>query len=168
MPRPVYIICSESRSIDQTSSMMSLFNVLEGYHLMVMEDHVQSVKVSLKDLHRFSTAPVIMCTTVWMLNEVDDAGGEYEYELNTQAPGELKQVKASGTFKFEKKFHRFLSTILIDKPVKQSGIFLIENRIRPVDTGESEWLAQDYPLPITVTASPKPDDKKAISEQGLT
>ena len=60
-----------------------------------------------------------------------------------------EQVRHSGNFRFTRRHQRFHASINFSKPWTKSGNFVFSSRIRKV--GTSNWLRQDYYVPIDVT-----------------
>lgn len=143
MPRPLYIVCSESAAIDQDTNRASLFNVVEGLQVTVVPKPSGEGVAFVKTLDFRGIA-------VWMRNEDDDPEDEYEFELAARAPGDADEnVFGDGKFKFTKRLHRFNVLIGVHKPWTESGMFVFTSRIRRV--GTSEWLSQEFPILVDVT-----------------
>jgi hypothetical protein len=148
MPRPVYILCSESGSQDLTTGLLSHFQVIETLNISAVPFPAAGVVV----------VPALMfrATAVWMRNADDLPEQEYEYETAFYFPPEgAEQVVQQGKFIFEadKPLYRMI-VIGQGPPLSGPGLFRIENRIRKV--GQAEWLRQDYHIPIVAIPQPPP------------
>lgn len=142
MPRPLYIVCSESAAVDQDSNRVSLFNVVEGLEVTLQTIPSEQRLTFVKTLGFRGIA-------VWMRSEDDDPEDDYEFELAARAPGDTEEnVFADGKFKFTKRNHRFNVHIGVHKPWTESGMFVFISRIRKV--GTTEWLSQDFPIHVDV------------------
>ena len=151
MPRPVYIVCSESGAEDTLTRLLSLFNVIE--------------KIQIKNL---PSAPppgerllvptlTIRTTAVWMKTENDVPDQEYEFQTVFCFPPDGREtVIQEGRlfFNADMPFAR-LATIVTSPPFPGPGLFRVLNRIRRV--GTQEWLAQDYPIVIEREPAPASD-----------
>lgn len=146
MPRPHYIICSESVSHDQITKRMSLFHVLEGFQIISTknnqadDDSGQSPGIPAR--------PVFMGVAVWMRAEDDDTEEVYEFETTATSPGSDEKVVQKGEFSFGNVFQRFVSGFVLNHPWKESGFFVYKSKIRR--QGAADWLVQDFPIPIEV------------------
>jgi hypothetical protein len=147
MPRPVYILCSESGSEDAQTRLLSHFNTIERIRIAPLPAEIVQPG---KPIPIPSVA--LRATAVWMSNEEDSPEQEYEYQMAFYLPpdGE-EQLVLEGRFFFDADKPLYRMVVLgMWPPFRAPGVLRIESRIRPV--GGTEWLRQDYP--ISVVGSP--------------
>lgn len=143
MPRPVYIICSESGVTDRVTGLVSFFNTLETITTTLTILPKNSDRSAEYQQLSFFTA------AVWMQEEGEEQDQEYEYQTVLRIPGAHQEnVVAQGTFKFSAPLQRIQITIR-GRPFMVPGILYVESRIRAA-VGDGSWLKQDYPLRIEV------------------
>lgn len=144
MPRGTYILCCESLSQDKDTFLISLFRVVEKVIVtpLVIQQDAKGVMVVEK--------PPLHIVAGWMLNQNDDPGQEYEYELSFIAPDNATIDLNKGKFYFTKSrpIHRFVSSIQGPLPIKSAGLMFAECKIRKV--GDSGWLRQNYPIIVEI------------------
>lgn len=158
MPRPVYIICSESGSQDLNTGLVSHFQVIET--------------IQISQIPIPAGAPVAVpalmfrATAVWMRNDDDPPDQEYEFETAFYPPPlGAEQIVQQGRFVFEagKPLYRMI-VMGQGPPFDGAGLFRIESRIRVA--GQEGWLRQDYPIPVVAVPLPQPPvDAGAVPNQ---
>lgn len=139
MPRPVYIICSESGSDDRHTNLVSHFNVLEKIHFF------RNAPDQKKPVTMFK----FRGTAVWM-REDGDIGVEFEWEYVLGLPmSKTPHVMSKGTFSYpsEAMLWRCVVNYEGPPPIDGSGMLSIEHRVRPVNSND-EWIVQKFPLII--------------------
>ena len=152
MVRPRYIICSESRTVDRTSGLVTHYNVIEELTVSVGGPKAKA-----------GSAPFLkfVVTAVWMRETGEEAEDTYEFETSMHLPGEeiARRIHA-GEFQFgEHRFHRletFIQGLFTqrgeavpnDALTLQPGVLRLESRIRR--SGDQQWLSQDYVIPVRV------------------
>jgi hypothetical protein len=134
MPRPLYIVCSESGSEDKETGVLSLYNVIDK--LQINKGPPSS---------KITNAPLtqIRITSVWMQEDGDDER-EFEFEVVFRPPHEQTSKVAHGTFSFTMPLFRMTVKIFGLPYIKGDGIFWIESRVRKV--GTLGWKLQEYPI----------------------
>lgn len=144
MASPVYILCSQSSAED--GGLLSLFNIIETIGIVATKEAVKEFRV-------FG----FRAYAVWMRDEGEVGGPEYEYEwLIRPESGEAPSVVSGGTLVFEKAFARLRCDIHM-KTFPGPGIMRVESRIRP--TGTEEWRSQSYP--VVLKMEPSEDEGEA-------
>jgi len=141
MPKPVFMICSESASEDKTTGAFSLFNIVDALEF----------KGPLGG--SFSPLPILV-TAVWQQSDEDEPQ-QYDFKLVGFMPvgpeAEEKQLIA-GSFEFNKP--RFRITVRLHNfTPKKAGTYHFVNSIRRQgETGE--WLSQAYDFNVNLIEIP--------------
>ena len=142
MPRPVYIICSESGAIDETTNLVSHFSVLEQITFRRRPDQE---KLADRPLALFRCRVV----AVWMKTDDDVIDRDYESQVVLVAPPEGREtIVGEQRFRFaaDKRLQRFIADLGGPFPAKGSGTLWIKHRIRMV--GHAEWMTQEFPIVV--------------------
>lgn len=143
MPRPVFIICSQSASEDAETHFLSLFQIVE--QLMVP-------KIPEGSKETISRGFSFRITAVWMRGEEDTPEQTFDSQLRLHFPGTSDpRILGENSFSFSARFQRF-SIILQMGGGVEPGVLLIEHRIRRA--GDEQWLSQTYPIPVEETKVP--------------
>ena len=148
MAIPVYIICSESGSVDQITNNVSLFSVIEKLFYVKIE-HPDDYK----KLPKQPPLANVRSTAVWKREE-SEAGTTFEHQTLMLLPGEEKpSIVAEGSFVFKGTTHRMIYDF---GPVSfNEGTVRIESRIR--ELGQEKWQSQTYEFPVErIILSDKP------------
>ena len=154
----MFVICAQSSSSDQNTNLLSLFHILDGYQVHLKKSDAPAPALADRaQPHQLGFVGV----AVWGRTDDDSPDDSYEVEILTQAPDEDKEsIRHRGEFKFTRRHQRFHVDIHISKPWTKSGVFIFSSRIRKV--GSSDWIRQDYHIPIDVTEhggdEPESDD----------
>jgi hypothetical protein len=143
MPKPAYIVCSQSQSLDQHTNLLSVFHLIEGFDLIpaVVDPAEMMSKPTTQSFIQF------VVNAAWMQTD-GDQGQEYYYEVIMRSPEEEDRIIASDPFVFTKLYQRFSVVVRKSTPWMSSGLCRIENRIRHKDS--DQWLSQEYFFPVTV------------------
>ncbi len=146
MPRPQFIICSESSSVDQEANRLSIFNVMDGIAVFIGDGDKQSPQ--RPDINPVTALNSLnfRVLAVWMRIDPDDnPKDEYDYEFLIDAPGEQEKQMGSGTFRFTSPVYRLQMHVFRDRPWKETGIVKIICRIskRP-DESQKKWQQRSY------------------------
>ncbi len=144
MPKAVYILCAQSGSIDQRTSRISYFDVIEKIQ-------VTKIKIAPQGKRIPAAAPLtsMRAVAVWMRTAGDTQDQEFEYELVISLPHRQKKLTpGKGRFIFIKPLQRITVDIVGMFPLMRSGIMKIQCRVRKV--GDRKWLRQEYPIIIEV------------------
>jgi hypothetical protein len=148
MPRPQYILCCQSISVDGLTNTISHFHVIEG--LQVLSEVIKAAPGLLFRQSGF------WGVAAWTRSEGDDPKCEYEFDIcSTPGGGEL-QSQLNGTMKFTQAAHRFQVQFVLQAPWAQSGHFSFVSRLRAV--GTENWLEQKYTFPVEVIQQPTDKD----------
>jgi hypothetical protein len=141
------MICSLAQSTDRDSGLLSAFHILEA--LEVPTEPLPETEASRR-LNVLS----LSINASWMRYDNDEAG-EYEYEIAMKSSGdESESVIQKGTFQFDSILHRLNTVLRKLKPWTQSGVCMIESRIRKI--GAERWIIQNYPIQITIRTKDSP------------
>jgi len=144
MPKPVYILCAQSGSIDSRTNRISYFNIIEKIE-------ATRAKVTQRRKPTPGAAPLLSMrvVAVWMRSGQDTENQEFEYELVISLPHRQKKLSpGKGRFKFTKPLQRITVDIGGMLPIIRSGLIKIQCRIRKV--GDRKWLSQEYPIIVEV------------------
>lgn len=147
MPVPVFIICSESGSIDRHTNELSIFNVCEQlvFQRIELTNDPRPETVPPDGRERRLVANSIRMTAYWRRSE-DDTGRECEFRTTIQMPGMSAPIVAGeGRFVFKSYFHRLIATINTDLP-PESGQIVVSNSVRWAEDGQ--WIEQRYVIPV--------------------
>jgi len=155
MIRPRYILCSESRIVDRATGLVTHYNVVDELTLGVGTS---------KPLAGGLPMLKFVMTAVWARVGDEDSEDLFEFETYIHMPGEENaRCIHAGEFAFgEHSFHRleaFVAGIVVAGPPPEgiapadvlrfaSGTRRLESRVRR--SGDNEWLAQDYLIPVRV------------------
>jgi hypothetical protein len=136
MPRPVYILCSESGSEDRNTGLSSFFNIVEILKAVLVDPANAGVRQAI--------SITIRTTAVWMRSEGEPPDAAYEFEFALILPNHTNSVVLHrGHFQFTTPFHRMV--MVGQFPGFPSlGLFEIECRARV--TGAQEWARQSFPF----------------------
>ena len=148
MPKPVYILAAQSWSLDQESGLSSYFHVVEGYEFTILPIDSDKHRTTIAQL---SETANFVCVAVWMKTDGDLPSDEFEFVLSLLAPGKPEFVIAKGSFRFTKTFQRIGAKISLASSPPGSGVMYLESRIRK--TGATQWLKQEFPIPVTVRSA---------------
>jgi len=143
MPKPIYIICSESGVEDRNTGLLSFVNVLEK---LTMWKPGETPNPNAQRIFGFRVS------AAWMKEPTDNISTVYEWELLFEAPvSKASHVVVKGSFSFadepSKSWSRTTVNVHGVPPADGSGILRVQHRIRPVGSS-GEWLVQEYPLVI--------------------
>ncbi len=152
MPRPVYIICSESGSEDAQTGLVSHYHVIEKLRV-----------VDFAQLQRQGAAVLVptnmfRATAVWMRTEDDPPEQEFEFETAFYMPPDGEElVVQKGRFFFtpEKPLYRMMVSGQ-SSPLPAPGLLRVENRVRRV--GAKEWIRQDFPIIVETIEPAQPPE----------
>jgi hypothetical protein len=141
MPKPVYILCSESGSEDKATSLVSHFNVIEQIELREFPKPPEGFPPMVQPLS-------MQITAVWMRAEGDDPDQEYEFKITIFLPPDGKELPAgAGTVLFDRP--RFRATAYVQGLLMSaSGSFRAEGRMRPIGGHEDSWVTQTYEIAV--------------------
>ena len=147
MPKPVYIICSESGTQDKNTGLVSLFNIVEKFQ-------ISEISPEQKQKGLGGNAPVVRMIAVWMRSQEDENQG-FEYEVVLFVPPNDREVGGGpgGRFQFTHPLHRLTMTLVLPSGFEGAGVMRVENRVRKV--GDQHWLRQEYPIFIEKVPSDK-------------
>jgi hypothetical protein len=155
MPRPVYILCSQSNAVDKSTNLISFFNLVEELRIAKIPEGTTPP----------ATRPFTMrVVSVWMNTDDDMPSQLFETEFAVKFPKmeELPEELVFGrsNFSFTTLFNRLISPDLAIETFTGPGLMWVECRIRRA--GETEWLArQEYPILLIETGTTSSENGKA-------
>jgi hypothetical protein len=142
MPRPGYIICSVSGSLDSYINTMSAFNIIES--IEIEEARPQPGQVI--KAHDFRMRVI----TAWFKEDTDSVKQLFEAEIVALAPKTDQEVFTARfpSFRFSAPLHRLILPDFSFPTVPlASGFLRLECRVRKV--GETGWTwRQQYPIAV--------------------
>ena len=142
MPKPLYILCSESGSEDRTTGLVSFFNVLDQLELR-------------EPAKRPDGGPPVAGTldfqvvALWARTSEDAPEQQFQFALSLSLPQHDKALDlGSGIFMFEKPRFRAMAFVrYLD--IRAPGVMRAECRIKRLSDADESWLAQSYEVEIT-------------------
>jgi len=147
MPRPRYIVCSETRIVDRETGLCTYCNVADGLTFSSSQD-----PRSVEPRQRLARAFRMYVSATWLRSTDSESQYDFEFETRIHIPGGKDPIPmTNGMFRFDKVSHRIETAVLfpLDLPGKpEQGIMDIECRIRKV--GDSEWISQSFPILVEV------------------
>jgi len=146
MARPLFIVCSESGSIDRYSNRLSAYKILETIEIVGYSDY-EKLRSSNTDDELPLPIITIRAVATW-IGDPEDAGAEYEYQSQVHYPGtnSAKPV-GSGRFRWAAKNHRVIADLVLDPQALEAGALRIEISIRPFKP-DARWLTQQYEIAV--------------------
>ena len=141
MPKPQYILCSESGSEDKITGVVSSFNVIE--------------QIELRELPKLPDARIqifqgisLYVVAVWAKDAEDDPEQTFQYVLSLFMPPDNEVIDlANGFFKFDKPRFR-MTAIMKGLSFRGPGVFRAESRIKKLGDGDEAWLVQRYDVDV--------------------
>lgn len=142
MARPVYIICSESGSVDRYTNQVSIFNVIERLRFRRAEDGEPPAGDSV----RRSPWLQMRVISVWE-RESGDAESEFDYRVHLMRPGqEEPQQIGEGQFVFgDGHLHRIFMDVGGPPPNTEGEIVITVSVKKSTD---QEWIEHSYTIPV--------------------
>jgi len=143
MPKPVFIICSESGTVDRFTNLVSIHNVIE--HLTCHAGESGEKKDGAPGGLGISK---MRATAQWSKSEGDDSRAFF-HEFTISMFGSPPKVISASAFAFRTPFHRFVVDLILPSSTEledaESNI-VFTSRIRA--KGEEEWISQSYTIPV--------------------
>ncbi len=151
MPKPVYILCSESGSEDRTTSLLSHFKVLEHIEARELPRPPAGHPVAISSLS-------FQIVAVWEKTAEDAEGEEYESVTSICLPPENNEIiVATGKFDFPGSKRRYRSIVNVSGVVISSpGTLRVRDKIRACRGTNQEWLVQAYDVSVDYVPSSAP------------
>lgn len=141
MPRPKYIICSQSRIIDKFSGLVSHINVLD-------ELHAVKPAATMPPGAAIQPLTTLSLIAVWERSETDSDDELFELDVRMHVPGaDIPRTLYVGDTSFGTS-RNYRIDITVGLPAMNTGILLFESRFRR--KGELDWLMQGYEIKIVV------------------
>lgn len=153
MPRPAFLLCSQSFSIDENTKHISFFNLVEAFTVTPLKvDGHGNVEAELAK----GTAPFsISVSAAWMREEDDRDDDVFEAKLTCRhTNGQLVFETAVHEFSFTFPFHRLNARNLRLVGFPDVGVYLVEAFIRK--RGQIDWHNhQPFPFLVRLQDSTK-------------
>ncbi|MBY0525064.1 MAG: hypothetical protein K2R98_16790 [Gemmataceae bacterium] len=148
MPRPLYIICSESGSEDKLSGLVSFYRVIDAFQ-------IHKTKKGQPPPPTGALTVPLRVTAAWRRSQDDVPTQEWDFQFVFKfSPGDKVDVVSEGQFTFDKGTRRFV-LVLPGIAFNSPGTFQVESRIRRSGDPPGEWISQDYPISVDdVTQAP--------------
>jgi len=146
MPRPVFVVCSESISQDRETNLLSIFSIIERLDFFIggkPDGTSDPAQMAIKHFRARLTA-------VWMFDP-DEVNIPFEHEVAFLLPPNGEEVLGAKTeFSLREGFHlhRFV-TALVGLPPIKTGTLNLVSRVRRA--GDSDWISQSYPVVVSVS-----------------
>lgn len=153
MPRPLYVICSESGSEDRETGLLSIYNVV---------DKLQVHNAASPEQRQNAPLTQLRITSVWM-SEPGDEGNEFEFEVVLRPPHGEEFKAGRGTFTFALPFFRIVAKIIGPLPIKGEGTLWVESRARKI--GTKGWKAHEIPIIIEKLPAPVTSEVTVVPEK---
>jgi hypothetical protein len=154
MPKPSYIICSQSGAFDEQDERVSIFEVAESIMVANTATAARALPLDWRPGHL-----TVRITTCWMREDSDDPAQQFETQVAILFP-DGSDAMASNVipFHFEKRFYRrIFSHVPLELPIDfPEGIYSIEGRLRK--TGEQTWSIRQV-FPMLVEYAPEPSQR---------
>jgi hypothetical protein len=155
MPKPAYILSSESGSEDRLTGKFSLFGLVERLQLQRIAPQNGIVVVPSVSL---------WLTALWM-REAGDVGREFEWEFSIHLPAaEVPLVVGTGVFVFDGEFQRIGLRSTGPIGINAPGTLRIICRVRA--QGTDEWFSQEFPILVIDATAPSADGQPAVASEG--
>jgi hypothetical protein len=138
MPLPVYLICSESGAVDETTKLTSFFNIVEKLRFVAVQPipgQIQIIQVTPLRLSAY-----------WM-REQGDEDANFEAQFVALMPNSLQEMEvARATFQFSEPFRRLnILGVQLAQFSFSPGMMFIEARLRR--EGAQDWHSRmRYPI----------------------
>jgi hypothetical protein len=141
MPKPLYILCSESGSEDKNTGIASYFNVLDLIEIRELPKPPEGA-IHLVQPIRFQIV------AVWARTSEDDLEHPFQFTVSLFLPLKEEPLDlANGIFTFEKP--RFRATTIVSGLIfAGAGVMRAESKIRKLGDGDESWLVQSYDVEV--------------------
>lgn len=152
MPKPVYILCSESGSEDRTTGLLSHFKVIEQMEVRELPEPPPGHPVAISS---FS----FQIVAVWAKSDEDAPDQEFESTTSMFLPPGYEEILvARGRFGFAGSKRRYRSIVNVTGVIiTASGLLRVIDKVRPVGEDNQPWLVQTYEVSVDCLKSSKPD-----------
>ena len=138
MPKPIYLICSESGAVDENTKFSSLFNLVEKVQFSTAQPSPGQILMA---------RPVsLRMQAYWAREETDAPETRFEVQFVGIFPNGPQEIPlAGGEFQFTSPFQRLNVVGFQIAQCFGPGILWLEARIRRV--GEEAWINRmEYPI----------------------
>ncbi len=165
MAKPAYIMCSMMSSVDETSKLVSLFNIVEAFDVDRLPENPEPSQAASGEAGgeaAASSGPVFRVFCVWIKDETDGPDDQFECQIALVAPDGIELARANKSFSFGEPFFYRVTVRKATLPlvIPGLGIYRWEGRLRRA--GEVEWSArQSFPFVIREAAQPSPPSAPA-------
>ena len=155
MPRPVYIIASESTSEDARSNVLSIFNVIERIEIEFAVISATSQPPPLSPAAIQGNLNRFVVIAVWMKLPTDNPDDAHQHQMAMCYPDGTEKIVADDNnvlFANDDRPRNRYGLVVAGSPTTMEGTFRFESRMRRV--GNEEWIRQDYPIRVVVKHAP--------------
>src|SRR5260370_16056338 len=140
MPRPVYVLCCESMTIDNVTGLPSYINVYDTVTIGYLPIGPGTISPPPSELTK------IRVSALWALNPDEQLNRKYEHQFWFRGPDGFTSPPFPITpFQFDKPFYR-ADVFVRGQPFTLTGIYYLESRLREI--GQAQWITQDFPLRV--------------------
>ena len=136
MPKPIYMICSESGAQDSTTGLASHFNVFEQIVIQKLPEGMLPRPLSF------------YVSALWGRTEDDDPECDYEFRIAFFIPPDNEEVQGGGGSLKLSKLRCRVNSMVHGMFFKGPGTFRAEVRLRRGGDNPSEWSVQTYEVPV--------------------
>ena len=149
MPKPLYILCSQSGSEDKLTGLMSHFSVLEQIEVRPPQPALDGAIHIVGSVNMQVVSSVdFQVVAMWRKTSMDDPEQPFQFILSLFLPPNNEVLELlNGTFMFEKP--RFRATAIVQGLILRSpGILRAECRVRKLDDNDDAWIVQEFDVDV--------------------
>ena len=146
MPKPIYIVCSDSGSEDRITGKFSLYGCFEKVQILKMPTLPAGDSIIIG-------MPGMWITALWARLPEDD-GVEFEWVMSVHLPlADAPTEVGKGFCIFDNEFKRICVRTIGPLPFAGPGSMIVRSRIRPQD---GEWLSQEFAIIVQEISQDQP------------
>ncbi len=149
MPRPVYMLCCESQTVDAVTGLVSHFNV---FNQLNFQNIVSGQPIPTAAPNQTPWLKMVASAT-WRREE-EDQNHRFDSQVAVIVPGGQEVILGGGPFDFTNQFQR-LDALIQGIQFNQSGTLTVEIRIRRVGD-QGDWHRQTYLIGVEAINPPQP------------
>jgi|GEM_PF-3376092 len=154
MARPLFMICSESGSLDKYSNCVSAYSIIESIQVAAVAEGMPPPEFPPTHSLPPRSGPAPLRIVATWIGDDDDKGVEFEYKTTIQLNRDgVVSPLGSGTFIWNSRNHRFLTLTQIQL-TPAAEFVLLKNAIRRTGS-KAEWLQQEYCIAVEVIDAPE-------------
>jgi hypothetical protein len=148
MPKPGYMICSQSGSLDQFANAVSCFYIMEVIQFFKMPPGQPGQKVKFTGPPSGIPRPIFMrLAATWLKEETDSLEQAFVSQVVARFPNQSEEslIAEFVEFSFLEPMHRLIIPEMLLPPPICSGIIILECKVRRAQ--EKDWIAtQSFPI----------------------